>query len=142
VRRQVGRGPAAEKGLSGALRLAPTRREAHFGRVGERGDLAPVAQRSWTRVDDYFETLARRRTARRSRATRPRTEPDAPSFLLSTLPFLALFVGLAVLAVGIAVTAWPGSQPQRQQGVAAPHEPGVAPKGWFQEAQRDMRRRG
>jgi hypothetical protein len=110
--------------------------------VGERGDLAPVAQRSWTRVDDYFETLARRRTARRSRATRPRTEPDAPSFVLSTLPFLALFVGLAVLAVCIAVTAWPGRQPQHQSGVAARHEPGVAPKGWFQEAQQEMRRRG
>jgi hypothetical protein len=104
--------------------------------------LAPVAQRSWTRVDDYFETLARRRTARRSRETKGRTEPDAPSFVLSTLPFLALFVGLAILAVGIAVTAWPGSQPERKPAAAAQHEPGVAPKGWFQEAQREMRRRG
>ena len=110
--------------------------------VGERGDLAPVAQRSWTRVDDYFEALARRRTARRSRRPQARTEPVAPSFLLSTLPFLALFVGLAILAVGIAVTAWPGAQPQQRSNTAARHEPGVAPKGWFQEAQQEMRRRG
>jgi hypothetical protein len=113
-----------------------------LGSVGERGDLARVAQRSWTRVDDYFETLARRRTARRAREARPRTEPAAPSFVLSTLPFLALFVGLGVLVVGIAVTAWPGSQPEHRPSVAARHEPGVAPKGWFQEAQQDMRRRG
>jgi hypothetical protein len=110
--------------------------------VGERGDLAPVAQRSWTRVDDYFEALARRRTARRARQARPRTEPEAPRFALSTLPFVALFIGLAILAVGIAVTAWPGGQPQHKPVTTARHELGIAPKGWFQEAEKEMHRRG
>jgi hypothetical protein len=109
--------------------------------VDNEGDFAPVATRSWTRVDDYFETLARRRTARRSRQPKVRSEPEAPRFALSTLPFLALFVGLAVLAIGIAVTAWPGGQPQHKRATTAQHELGIAPKGWFQEAQKEMRRR-
>lgn len=105
------------------------------------GDFPPVKDRSWTRVDDYFEALARRRTARRSRGPRPRTEPETPHFLLSTLPFLLLMGGLAVLAVGIAVSAWPGAQPQPKAQAAEQHEPGVAPKGWFQEAQKQFRRK-
>lgn len=63
-----------------------------------------------------------------------------PRFALSTLPFLALFLGLAVLAIGIAVTAWPGSQPPPRAQAAQP-EQGFAPKGWFQEAEKEMRRR-
>jgi hypothetical protein len=109
--------------------------------VDEDSDLAPVKLRNWTRVDDYFEALARRRTARRSRRPAPRTQPEAPHFLLSTLPFLALFAGLAVLVVGIAISAWPGGQPQPEFRAAQP-ERGVAPKGWFQEAEKEMRRKG
>jgi hypothetical protein len=108
--------------------------------VDDESDLAPVKVRSWTRIDDYFESLARRRAARRAREFRPRTEPESPRFVLSTLPFLALFIGLAVLAIGIAIAAWPGSQPPPKPQ-AEKHEPGVAPKGWFQEAQKEMRRR-
>jgi hypothetical protein len=108
--------------------------------VEEHGELAPVRVRNWTRIDDYFESLARRRTARRARSLPPRTEPETPRFSLSTLPFLALFAGLAILAVGIAISAWPGNQPApRPQEVQ--HEKGVAPKGWFQEAEKEMRRR-
>ena len=107
--------------------------------MDEGGETAPVKVRSWTRVDDYFESLARRRTARRAREPMQRTEPEAPRFVLSTLPFLALFFGLAILAIGIAVSAWPGSQPQAAKW-AAKHEKGYAPKGWFQEAQQEMRR--
>jgi hypothetical protein len=141
VRQKIDRGAGAEKGLSGASPLAYARREAHFDGVEERGELAAVRARSWTRIDDYFESLARRRTARRSRGLPARTEPETPRFALSTLPFLALFAGLAVLAVGITISAWPGNvPPPRPQ--AARHEPGVAPKGWFQEAQKEMRRPG
>ena len=104
-----------------------------------KGELAPVRTRKWTSVDDYFEALARRRTARRARRVEPRTEPEVPRFTLSTLPFLALFLGLAVLAIGIAVAAWPGSQPQPRPQ-AAQHEQGVAAKGWFQKAKKEMRR--
>lgn len=109
--------------------------------MDESGEFAPVKSRSWTRIDDYFETLARRRTARRALQPKPRTEPEAPRFALSTLPFLALFFGLAVLAIGIAVSAWPGSQPEAAR-YAVKHEKGIAPKGWFQEAQKEMRRPG
>ncbi|HEX6661984.1 MAG TPA: hypothetical protein VF067_08970 [Sphingomicrobium sp.] len=109
--------------------------------MDDESGLAPVKVRSWTGIDDYFESLARRRSARRSREFRPRTEPESPRFILSTLPFLALFVGLAVLVIGIAIAAWPGSQPPPKPQ-AVEHEPGVAPKGWFQEAQKEMHRRG
>ncbi|HEX6741789.1 MAG TPA: hypothetical protein VF079_08365 [Sphingomicrobium sp.] len=105
------------------------------------GDFPPVKDRSWTRIEDYFEAMARRRTARRSRALRPRTEPEAPRFSLSTLPFLILIGGLAVLAVGIAVAAWPGSGPPPRAAAAAEHEQGFAPKGWYQDAEKEMRHR-
>ena len=110
-----------------------------MGCVDDKGEAAPVKVRSWIRVDDYFESLARRRTARRAREPMQRTEPEAPRFGLSTLPFLALFFGLAVLAIGIAVSAWPGSQPPPAKWVQK-HEKGFAPKGWLQEAQKEMHR--
>lgn len=93
----------------------------------------------WTRLDAYFAALARRRTARRSRDPGPRTQPEAPRFLLSTLPFLTLIAGLAVLAVAIAVAAWPGRQGPPKREVAV-HELGTAEKGWFQEAEKNMHR--
>jgi hypothetical protein len=107
--------------------------------VKDEGELAPAAE-TWTRVEDYFIALARRRAARRSRTPKPRTEPEAPRFLLSTLPFLTLIAGLAVLAVAIAIAAWPGGQPElRNQAQPQPREIGTAPKGWFQEAQKEFR---
>ena len=108
--------------------------------MDDDSDLAPVKVRSWTRIEDYFESLARRRAARRSREFGTRTQPENPRFVLSTLPFIALFIGLAVLAIGIAIAAWPGSQPAPKPP-AGKQEPGIAPKGWFQEAQKEMRRR-
>ena len=104
----------------------------------EDGELAP-AKEPWVRVDTYFLSLARRRTARRARSPGPRTEPEAPRFLLSTLPFLTLIGGLAVLAVAIAITAWPASQPPPTPAKPAPRELGIAPRGWFQEAQKEFR---
>jgi len=72
----------------------------------EDGELAPV-KAPWSASEDYFVSLARRRAARRSR--RPSRAPSRkrPRFLLSTLPFLTLIGGLAVLSVAIAITAWP-----------------------------------
>jgi hypothetical protein len=58
--------------------------------------------------------------------------------LLSTIPFLALFAALAILAVAIMVIAWPGNQPQVETR-PLPHEQGVAPKGWLQKAEKDFR---
>jgi hypothetical protein len=106
--------------------------------MNEKGDLAP-AKESWTGLDDYLASLARRRTARRSRTPGPRTEPESPRFLLSTLPFLALIAGLAVLSVAIAIAAWPVRQPISRRITVAAHELGTAPKGWFQEAKKEFR---
>lgn len=108
-----------------------------------KGELAPPEPRRWTRADDYISAMARRRTARRKREPRGRTQPESPRLLLSTIPFLALIAALAILAVGIMIMAWPGNQPQpksTQQQVA--REQGVAPKGWFQEAEKDFGKRG
>jgi hypothetical protein len=97
----------------------------------------PTRPRAWTRPDDYVVALARRRTERRKREPKPRTTPEAPRLLLSTIPFVALLVALAVIAVGLFAAAWPSSQPQPKPEVAA-HERGTAEKGWFQEAEKEF----
>lgn len=108
--------------------------------MSNKGELAPPEAERWTRADAYLGALARRRTARRNREPdAPRTQPEAPRLLLSTIPFLALIGALAILAVAIMVMAWPGSHPH-----AAHHpvqkEQGVAAKGWFQEAEKEFHR--
>lgn len=95
---------------------------------------------AWTRPEDYIAALARKRTFRRSRARRPRTEPEVPRLLLSTLPFIALFLFLAVLGIAIMIAAFPGSQPDSRPRPAPAREQGVAQRGWFQEAQKEMHR--
>ena len=101
-------------------------------------DLAPPQER-WTRIEEYLGALARRRTARRSRRLGERTEPEAPSLILSTLPFAALIAVLGVLVIAFVIAAWPPSQ----RGVAVPKtaqpELGNAPPGWLEEAKKEMR---
>jgi hypothetical protein len=92
----------------------------------------------WTRPEDYLGVFARKRTARRSRRPADRTQPESPRLLLSTLPFLALLLAMAVLAVGIMITAFPGRQPPPAASPVAQKEQGVAPRGWFQEAQKEF----
>ena len=101
--------------------------------------LASPPTRAWTRIEDYYASLARRLTERRRREPGPRTQPEAPRFSLSTLPFLALLAALAVLAVAIAVTAWPGREHPQAQPKPQPRELGTAPPGWFEEAKREVR---
>jgi hypothetical protein len=103
-----------------------------------KGDLASSKSLSWTRSEDYVSAMARRRTERRKREPKPRTQPESPRLLLSTLPFLALIAALAVLAIAIMVTAFPGSQPQLRS-IAPEHRQGYAPKGWFQEAEKEFK---
>jgi hypothetical protein len=98
----------------------------------------PAPEGVWTKAETYIGVLARRRRFRRDHAAKPRTEPESPKLLLSTLPFLALIVLLAVLAVAIMVTAFPGSQPAPRPKVALQKERGVAQRGWFQEAQKEF----
>ncbi|WP_196233187.1 hypothetical protein [Sphingomonas segetis] len=94
----------------------------------------------WTRPEDYLRAMALKRTFRRGRRGEDRTEPESPRLLLSTVPFLALFVLLGVLAVGIMISAFPGTQPQEHPAQVAQHETGVAPKGWFQKAEKEFHR--
>jgi len=93
----------------------------------------------WTRPEDYLRAMARKRTFRRTRLRRDGpSEPDSPRLMLSTLPFVALLALLGVLAIGIMITAFPGTQPQPKPPQPVQREQGVAPRGWFQEAQRDF----
>ena len=104
-----------------------------------KGELARSESRRWTRADDYVSALARRRTERRKREVIPaRTQPETPRPMLSTAPFLALIAALAMLGVAIMITAWPGSHPQATHPPQR-HEQGFAPKGWFQEAEKEFR---
>lgn len=103
-----------------------------------KGELASTESLSWTRLEDYVSAMARRRTERRKRAPKPRTEPESPRLLLSTLPFLALIAALAILAVAIMITAFPGNQPQLRSN-GPEHRQGYAPKGWFQEAEKEFK---
>ena len=94
----------------------------------------------WTRPDDYLDAMARKRAARRARRPKDRTEPESPRLLLSTLPFIILFALLGVLAFAIMIAAYPVTQPKHYDPLPVRHETGVAPKGWYQEAERQFHR--
>jgi hypothetical protein len=112
-----------------------------LGQVSHKPQLSAPPPPAWTRPVHYLDALAPKPTARhRARRERQRTEPDAPRLLLSTLPFLMLIALLGVLTVGIMIIAYPGNQPPPAQPKLAAAEQGYAPKGWMQEAQKDMRR--
>jgi hypothetical protein len=100
--------------------------------------LAESPPEKWTRANDYVAAMARKRAARPAR--KARSEPEAPRALLSTLPFLALIALLGILAVLIMIAAFPGGQPPPKPEQVAAHEKGVAPKGWFQKAQKEFHR--
>ena len=100
----------------------------------------PARSRPWTRPDEYVEAMARKRSFRRAREPKMRTQPERPRLMLSTVPFLTLLAFLAVLAIGIMVLAYPGNQPPLHQRTIAKAEPGVADRGWFQEAQKQFHR--
>jgi len=51
---------------------------------------------------------------------------------------MALIGLLGILAVAIMIVAFPGTQPLQKQRADAAKEQGVAQRGWFQEAQKDM----
>ena len=126
-----------------SVRLRPeliekTRKSAQLAHMKRQGVTESSAGR-WTRPEDYLGALARKRGFRRGRRAKDRTEPEAPRLLLSTVPFLLLMSLLGVLAVAIMIIAFPGTQPVQRPALAAPKELGVAPRGWFQEAQREFR---
>jgi len=100
--------------------------------------VSPAPGRTWTRPDAYVLALAQRRRFRRARAEPLRTQPEKPRPLLSTVPFLLVLGLLGILAVAIMIIAFPGNQPQPKAREIAAHERGVAERGWFQEAKREM----
>jgi hypothetical protein len=100
--------------------------------------LAESRPEKWTRANDYVAAMARKRAARPPH--KARSEPEAPRALLSTAPFLALIALLGILAVLIMIAAFPGTQPPPKAEQVAAHEQGVAPKGWFQKAQKEFHR--
>lgn len=104
----------------------------------DKPDLAAVNTRRWTRIDIYIEALARRGAARRRRHVAARTEPETPRMMLSTFPFVAMMLVLAILIVLFAMVAWPASQPEFRPKPEA-KELGTAKRGWFQEAQKEFR---
>jgi hypothetical protein len=111
--------------------------EAQSERVSHQEKLT-ISGRGWTRPEAYLGAMARKRSFRRARGDKPRTEPEVPRLMLSTIPFLALIGFLAVLGVAIMVAAFPGNQPLPRPAQAAKPEKGVAGRGWFQEAQKDF----
>jgi hypothetical protein len=100
----------------------------------------PEPGEAWVKPETYLEALVRTRSFRRAHREKPRTQPDSPRAMLSTIPFLVLLAFLAVLAVGIMILAFPGNQPAQKPKPAAAHEQGVAERGWFEEAQKEMHR--
>jgi len=108
--------------------------------VKDRQKLAnPQPEGVWVKPEAYLEALVRTRSFRRAHREKPRTQPESPRLLLSTLPFIALFALLAVLVVAIMIMAFPGNQPVSKPRPVS-HQQGVAPHGWFQEAQKEMHR--
>jgi hypothetical protein len=98
---------------------------------------SPEPEGAWTKPEAYLSALVRMRSFRRAHRESPRTQPERPRLLLSTVPFLVLIVLLGVLAVAIMIVAYPGNQPV-QKPKPVPHQQGVAERGWFQEAQKDF----
>jgi hypothetical protein len=105
---------------------------------GEEKVASPAPGTTWTRPEAYIGALAIKRSYRRSREEKPRTQPVAARPSLSTIPFAAILAVLAVLAAAIMIVAFPGSQPVPKAAPTAPHERGVADRGWFQEAQKQF----
>ena len=103
-----------------------------------RKDGLDTRERTWTLPGAYLESLARRRTYRRSHGEKPRTQPESPRLLLSTVPFMVLLGLLAIVTIGIFVIAYPGNQPQPKPKQVAAKEKGVAQRGWLQEAEKEF----
>ena len=106
----------------------------------KRDGLTESPAERWTRPEEYLGAMARKRSFRRGRRARGRTEPESPRLFLSTVPFLALMALLAVLTVGIVIAAFPATQPRTGQLPVAQKELGVAPRGWLQEARKEFHR--
>ena len=93
---------------------------------------------SWTRPDTYIGAMARKRSYRKAREDKPRSQPVAPQAWLSTIPFAAILAVLAILTAAIIFVAFPGAQPTPKAEQPVAHQQGIAPPGWFQKAQKQF----
>lgn len=105
---------------------------------GEDKVASPAPGASWTRADAYIGAMARKRSFRRAREDKPRTQPVAPHAWLSTIPFAALLVVLAIMAAATILVAFPGQHSPQKPREAQVREQGVAQRGWFQDAQKQF----
>jgi hypothetical protein len=107
-----------------------------LARVKDKEKIAPPSTGSgWTRPDAYIGALARKRSYRRAREGESSATPRQG---FSTVPLAVILAILAILVVAIMVVAFPGNQSPPRQKPHAVHEQGVAPRGWFQEAQKQF----
>jgi hypothetical protein len=95
--------------------------------------------RAWTRPEDYWPPRRPRRSGKTTITRfRPPSEPAAePRPLLEIIPYAALMLGLAVMAVAIIALAWPGRTVSQPAPKSAPVtvEVGTALKGWMDQAE-------
>jgi hypothetical protein len=96
--------------------------------------------RAWTRPEDYWPSRRPARSGKPARNRRRQTgdrgdpiEGGRPS--LTALPYAAVLIGLAFLAIAIMVMAWPGNRTPFRPAPAQPTtvEIGTAPKGWIDD---------
>ena len=99
--------------------------------MADKPDSAQAAARHWTRIDEYLAAMRWRGAAyRRRRRSRVGYEAEPERLLLGMVPFLALIIGLAVIAVAVFIAAWPGGRDERA-GQPEEREIGTAPPGWI-----------
>jgi hypothetical protein len=97
--------------------------------------------RAWTRPEDYWPPRRLRRTGRSAPVRFQQIvqeqgrEQSRP--LLDVVPFAALLVGLAVLAIAIMALAWPVREAAQPTPKREPIEVeiGTARKGWIDDAE-------
>ena len=104
----------------------------------KRHGVTELPESRWTRPEDYLGPWPASGHSGADAGCGTAPQPESPQLLLSTIPFLVLISLLGVLGVAIMFIALPGGHQQPAAVPVAHRELGVAPKGWFQEAQREF----
>jgi len=95
-------------------------------------------RRSWTRAEDYLPPRRSRAIPGRQLTARPaQVDENAHGQgrpLLGIVPFALLMFGLAVMAIAIAVAAWPGRRATTASQPAAAAQSGTAAPGWLKRS--------
>lgn len=88
-------------------------------------------RRTWTRPEDYLPKRRRRRPAARFEPADKVEGASSSRPMLGMVPFLVLMFALAVLAVAIMVTAYPGHVRPSAKAPAPVQQEGTAAPGWL-----------